>query len=336
MNVAAPAKLNLSVRVLGRLVDGYHAIETLLLRLRLADEVELETGGDGIRLEIGTAEDAAISGVPADPRRVVPGGERNLCWQAAALVFERLDRPASVRIRLTKRVPAAAGLGGGSSDAAAVLVGLNRLLGQPLAPVPLLEMAGRLGSDVPFFAAETAYGLAWGRGQRVLRLPPPPSRPVLLLVPDFGVSSAEAYGWWSDDREAAAAATAAADLVADILPGTLAAGSPSVKPEGAGPASAGVLPWPAELGRWEALAALAGNDLERPVERRRPALRKAREALRDAGAELALLCGSGSCVAGVFADDSARDAARARFLQAGPGGSAWRMVSTWTEGPGER
>jgi len=336
MNIVAPAKLNLCLRVLGRQVDGYHMIETLLLRLRLADEVELETGGEGIRLELDAARGGVGSETSADPRRMVPDGERNLCWQAAARLFERLDRPPSVRIRLTKRVPAAAGLGGGSSDAAAVLVGLNRLLGQPLPPVTLLELAGTLGSDVPFFAAEIAYGLAWGRGQRLLRLSPPPPRPVLLLIPDFGVSAAEAYGWWSDDRDAAEAAAAAADLVADVLPGTLAAGGPGAEAEEVRPVAAGVLPWPAELGRWEALAEVAGNDLERSVERRRPALRKARQALQAAGAELALLCGSGSCVAGVFADESACDTARARVPATGPGGAAWTAIATWTEGPGER
>lgn len=333
MKIAASAKLNLSLRVLGRQMDGYHTIETLMLRLRLADEIDLEIGGEGIRLELEAAAGRAESGVPADPRRLVPAGERNLCWQAAARLFERVDRPPSLRIRLTKRIPAAAGLGGGSSDAASVLLGLNRLLGQPLSPAELLELAGTLGSDVPFFAAETPYGLAWGRGQRVLRLPAPPPRPVLLLVPDFGVSAVEAYGWWSDDREAAEAAAAAADLVADVLPDSLAAapdaatGDPAVHPAGAG-----ILPWPAELGRWEALAELAGNDLAAAVERRRPSLRRARMALTAAGAELAVLCGSGSCVAGIFADEAARDAARDRAARPAPDGSSWSVISTFTEG----
>lgn len=336
MKIAAPAKLNLSLRVLGRQVDGYHTIETLLLRLRLADEIDLEIGGDGIRFELETAASQAESGVPADPRRLVPAGERNLCWQAAARLFERVDRPPSLRIRLTKRIPAAAGLAGGSSDAASVLVGLNRLLGQPLSSAELLELAGALGSDVPFFTAETPYGLAWGRGQRVLRLPAPPSRPVLLLVPDFGVSAAEAYGWWSEDRDAAEAAAAAADLVADVLPDTLAAASHSATEErGVHPAGAGILPWPAELGRWEALSGLAGNDLAAPVERRRPSLRRARAALTAAGAEFALLCGSGSCVAGIFADEAARDAARDRAAQPAPDRPRWSVISTSTEGRDE-
>lgn len=337
MKIEASAKLNLSLRVLGRQMDGYHAIETLLLRLRLADEIDLEIGGEGIRLELEAAGSQAESAVAADPRRLVPAGERNLCWQAAARLFDRVDRAPSLRIRLTKRIPAAAGLGGGSSDAAAVLVGLNRLLGQPLSSVELLELAGALGSDVPFFAAETPYGLAWGRGQRVLRLPAPPSRPVLLLVPDFGISAAEAYGWWSEDRDAAEAAAAAADLVADVLPDTLAAASDTATADGQGvhPPGASILPWPAELGRWEALSGLAGNDLAAAVERRRPSLRRARAALTAAGAELAFLCGSGSCVAGVFTDEAARDAARDRAAQPASDGSRWSVISTATKGRDE-
>jgi 4-diphosphocytidyl-2-C-methyl-D-erythritol kinase len=333
MKIAAPAKLNLSLRVLGRQMDGYHTIETLLLRLRLADEIDLEIGGEGIRFELEAAAGQAESGLPADPRRLVPTGETNLCWQAAARLFERVNRPPSLRIRLTKRIPAAAGLGGGSSDAASVLLGLNRLLGQPLSSAELFDLAGALGSDVPFFATETPYGLAWGRGQRVLRLPAPPSRPVLLLVPDFGVSAAEAYGWWSEDRDAAEAAAAAADLVADVLPDTLAAATDSATDgQGVRPSGAGILPWPAELGRWEALGGLAGNDLAAAVERRRPSLRRARMALEAAGAELALLCGSGSCVAGIFADEAARDAARERAAEPAPDGQSWSVISTSTEG----
>lgn len=333
MKIVAPAKLNLSLRVLGRQMDGYHVVETLIVRLRLADELELETGGEGLRLELsgsGGDENAASSG---DPRRHVPVDERNLCWQAATRLYEAVDRPPALRVRLTKRIPVAAGLGGGSSDAAAVLVGLNRLLGEPLGPAQVLALAGDLGSDVAFFAADTPFALAWGRGQRVLRLPAPPSRPVLLLVPGFGVTASEAYGWWSGDRATDEAEAAAADLVSDLLPDTPAAAGGGAGGPRPRLAPAGVLPWPAELRRWEGLADSLGNDLQGPVERRHPELARAREALEATGAAPAFLCGSGSCVAGVFADEASRDRAREQLAGSAPAGAAWRVIPTFTEGP---
>ncbi len=292
MNVAAPAKLNLRLRVLGRRADGFHAIETLLVQLDLADTVELETDGEGIELHVETP-----SGYGA-----VPDDETNLCWRAARLFYAEIGRRPAVRIRLEKRIPAAAGLGGGSSDAAAVLVGLNRRLGSPLEPRALVGLAGRLGSDVPFFAAETPCALAWDRGQRVLPIPPPPARPVLIVAPDFGISAAEAYGWWSEDTDLDEAAP-------EILPG------------------------PERLATWKTIERFAANDLAGPVERRRPELAAARRALESAGATVALLCGSGSCVAGIFSNEADRDVAGDRLTADSDINPAWPIISTWTEGP---
>ena len=292
MNVVAPAKLNLRLRVLGRRPDGFHAIETLLVRLRLADAVELETDGEGIELHV---EAPAKYGV-------VPEDETNLCWRAARMLYEAVGRPPAVRIRLTKRIPAAAGLGGGSSDAAAVLVGLNRRLGGPLEPAALVALAGRLGSDVPFFAAEAPCALAWDRGQRVLPLAPPPARPVLIVVPDVGIGAAEAYGWWSEDA-------AHGEAAPEILPG------------------------PDRLASWTTIERLAANDLAGPIERRRPELAAARRALESAGATVALLCGSGSCVAGVFPAEAGLDSARAALAAGRDIDPDWPIISTWTEGP---
>lgn len=294
MNIAAPAKLNLRLRVLGRRADGFHAIETLLVRLRLDDAVDLEAGGDGIELHV-----EAPAGVGA-----VPDDDTNLCWRAARLVYDEVGRPPAVTIRLTKRIPVAGGLGGGSSDAAAVLVGLNRLLGAPLDRPALAALAGRLGSDVPFFTAETPCALAWGRGERVLPLSPPPARPVLIVAPDFGISAAEAYGWWSEDFR-----------------------STEPPPE--------ILPPPDRFASWTTLAKLATNDLAPPVERRRPELAAARRALETAGATIALLCGSGSCVAGVFPGEVEREAARAALAIGEVIDPAWPTISTWTQGPVE-
>lgn len=294
MNVVAPAKLNLWLRVLGRRADGFHAIETLLVRLRLADTVELETNGGGIDLRV---EAPAGYGV-------VPDDETNLCWRAARTLYEAIDRPPALRIELTKRIPAAAGLGGGSSDAAAVLVGLNRRLGEPLDAAALVRLAGSLGSDVPFFAAEASCALAWGRGQRLLPIAPPPARPVLIVVPNVGIGAAEAYGWWSEDA-------ASSEAAPEILPG------------------------PDRLASWSTVERLAVNDLAGPVERRRPELAAVRRALEATGATVALLCGSGSCVAGIFTDEAVRDAARAALAGGGDIDPDWPIISTWTEGPAE-
>jgi len=296
VRLAAPAKLNLRLRVLGRRADEFHAIETLFLRLRLADMLTLEPGGEGIRLRVRSGPDDG--GGSASP---VPDGEGNLCWRAARLLYDELGREPSVEIGLEKRIPVAAGLGGGSSDAAAVLVGLNRALGAPLDRPAVLRLAGRLGSDVPFFAAETACALAWDRGQRLLPLAPPPSRPILVVMPGFGVSAADAYRWWGEDGGSAAAA----DL----------------------------LPTPTRLAAWEVLEELAVNDLEPPVELRHPELAEIREALRAAGAAVAMLCGSGSCVAGVFRSEDERDAARSALATGRAATSGWKLVSTCTEGP---
>jgi 4-diphosphocytidyl-2-C-methyl-D-erythritol kinase len=182
MITSAPAKLNLSLRVLGRRDDGFHEIETLMVPLPgLAD-----------RIEIGEADAFAFEcdhpGVPAD--------DSNLAVRALRLFERRSGTTLPLRLRLEKHVPAGAGLGGGSSDAAAVL----RLLAERAGGVPpdtLAELAAELGSDVPFFLAD---GPAWcrGRGERIEPAPDLAALPVLLLKPWFAVSTPEAYRRWRD------------------------------------------------------------------------------------------------------------------------------------------
>lgn len=292
MILRAPAKLNLALRVVGPAVEGFHPIETHFIRLRLADTVELVPGGEGIRLT-----------VESDPGAEAPADEENLCWRAARLFGDAVGQSPDVAIGLRKTIPSAAGLGGGSSDAAAVLRGLAGAHATPLDEDSLLELAAALGSDVPFFASGAASAIGRGRGERLELLPAPPRRPVLILVPDFGVSAAHAYAWWAEDR---------ASGLADRSPGGEAA--------------------PTD---WSTIEARATNDLAAPVERRHPALREAREALVAAGASMALLCGSGSCVAGIFGNEAARaaavSAAPLRRLAADRG---WRTIETWTEEDG--
>lgn len=283
----AHAKVNLRLRIFPPDRSGYHPVETLLLRLDLADAVEVETGGDGVRLAVEWEG-------PAEP---LPPGPENLAWRAAEAFCARAGLSADARVHLLKRIPPGAGLGGGSADAAAVLRALNAAHGGPLSRESLLEVAGELGSDVPFALLESPFALAWERGRRLLPLPPPPSRPGLVALPPFRVSTAAAYGWVDGDRD-----------------------------DGTGVA-AGALPEPGRLADWRTLAELAENDFQDPVGRRHPVLATGLAALRHSGADLAILCGSGSALFAAFPEPEARDRAGARLREVL--GSDWRFFSVW-------
>ncbi|MEK6775264.1 MAG: 4-(cytidine 5'-diphospho)-2-C-methyl-D-erythritol kinase [bacterium] len=177
--VRAPAKINLGLRVLKKRPDGYHEIETVFQMVSLFDDLRIEEGGPGIRIE--------------SDRDDLPCGEGNLIYRAAELLGRESGRPPAVRIRLCKRIPIAAGLGGGSSDAAATLVGLNRLWNLGFSRGRLMALAGEIGMDVPFFLF-SATAFAKGRGEILEKLPSPsPPLWILLIHPGFKVSTAWAY-----------------------------------------------------------------------------------------------------------------------------------------------
>jgi 4-diphosphocytidyl-2-C-methyl-D-erythritol kinase len=294
IRLAAPAKLNLHLRVLGLRSDGFHSIESLFVRLGLHDDVEVAHGTNGLQFE-------------ATGEFEVPRGGDNLCVAAAVSFYNEIGLEPTASIRLTKRIPVAAGLGGGSSDAASVLLGLNELLGTPLAPATLAEVGARIGSDVPFFLLQQPFALGRGRGEELSPLPPPESRPVLIVVPDFGVSAGDAYGWL---REAAD-------------------GSPIES----GPNE--MLAVTANLSDWSAIAEVSANDLAPGVFERHPSLAVTAAALAGTGAFMSLLCGSGACVAGLFDDATIRDQCLEQ-LQSHPAIlPGWRLIPTWSEGPGE-
>lgn len=264
MRVRAPAKLNLYLSVLARQADGFHQLETIFCALELADELELRLGPPGIRLRI----DGPDLGPP----------DRNLVHRAAAAYFEAAELEAGLDVHLVKRIPAGAGLGGGSSDAAATLRALDQLHGARLGADRLAHLAARLGSDVPFFLADAALALAWGRGERILPLPEPPRAPVLLAIPPFAIGTPEAFRALDQHRAGAWAPEA---RIHD--------------------ASA--------FRTWTALAARATNDFEPVLFERYPVLAALKAALLDAGAELALLTGSGSALFGIFRTRAHRAAA---------------------------
>jgi 4-diphosphocytidyl-2-C-methyl-D-erythritol kinase len=180
VRVLAPAKVNLFLEVLGRRADGYHEIATLILALDLADELDFRSSGSG---ELSLTSD--------DPG--LPAGPENLVLRAALRLREATGCRAGAEIRLTKRIPVAAGLGGGSSDAAATLLGLNELWKLGQSPAALAGLAARIGSDVPFFLNGPA---AWCTGRGEVVSPVPVGRPLdlVLVKPPEGLQTAEVYG----------------------------------------------------------------------------------------------------------------------------------------------
>ncbi len=187
----AQAKLNLFLRVLAREASGYHQIETLFCRLELGDDVVVRTNVRGRSLDcVGDA-------IP--PEGLGPT-ERNLGWRAAAAYSAATGWPNDWAVEISKRVPVGGGMGGGSADAGAVLRCLNALSPRPLSEHELLSLAAPLGADVPFLSIDAPLALAWGRGERLLKLPALPSRDVALITFPFGVVTRDAYGWLDDAR----------------------------------------------------------------------------------------------------------------------------------------
>jgi 4-diphosphocytidyl-2-C-methyl-D-erythritol kinase len=285
VRLAAPAKVNLFLRVLAREADGYHGIETLFCLLDLADEVEVSrTGAPGVTIEVE-------GGIDVGP------AQENLAVRAAHAVLDATGRRFGVHIRLVKRIPTQAGLGGGSSDAAAALAAVNQLAGNAVPRHELLQFAARLGSDVPFLFSGAPLALAWGHGERMLRLPPLPAAPALLVTPPARIPTAEAYEWLHRARQAQARRGAVAlDLDA--------------------------------LRTWGDIGRMAGNDFESPVFSREPSVRAAFDALVLTHPLVCRLSGSGSTVFAVFR--SARDRDDARMML---GGRHGEVRAVMTAGP---
>lgn len=271
LTVRAFAKINLDLRVGAVQPDGYHTVRTVLQSLRLHDTLTFTPQRGPMTIACDTP------GVPLDAR--------NLVWKAAALLHRAARRragdPRGVHVRIVKRIPAEAGLGGGSSDAAATLLALTRLWRLDLDLPSLLRLAAGLGADVPFFLAGGTV-LGTGRGDDVSPLAEAPPTEVVLVQPPFGVSTPEAYRWFDED----------------------------------GPRRPGRTPrrLPAS---WPAWASGARNDLEGPVARRRPAIRRIIGRLGALGADYAAMSGSGSAVFGLFADPSAAAGAAAELAAGG-------------------
>jgi len=275
--VRALAKVNLELRVLARRSDGYHELRTVFQTISLADTIDIA---------FTPARRTAIS-VTADVE--IPDG--NIMERAAALALEAMRTAGRVEMRLRKRIPMGAELGGGSSDAAAVLLALPVLAGKTLAPAKLMDVAAALGSDVPFFLlGGTAVGL--GRGTEIYPLPDRPAAFGLVVAPGIHVSTADAYR--DLDGGAKAGATACpTDLTSGAAQSIISVFQSSVWEQG-----------------WRSSESLGSNDFEAVVFARYPRLKALKRQLERLGATPAMLSGSGSALFGVFRERA--QAGRAR------------------------
>jgi 4-diphosphocytidyl-2-C-methyl-D-erythritol kinase len=278
MRVRAHAKINLSLRVLGVRADGYHELRTVFQSIALHDTLTIRHARGPFRLSVD------------DP--ACPADETNLIWRAAERLWTASGRrgaPRDVAIEVAKRIPMQAGLGGGSSDAAAVLSALGRAWRVDEAIVR--ETGAAIGADVPyFFEGGTVLGLE--RGDVLFPLADQPRAFVVLVLPDFGVSTRDAFTWL--DHSAASSSN----------PQILKSSNPQIRRSG---------------------TSVTLNDLQPPVVAHHPEIGRIISALRRAGADQAAMSGSGSAVFGLFSARTAAIAAGRRLTS-----RHWRVLVTRT------
>lgn len=260
VKILAPAKVNLFLRVLGKREDGYHFIDSLMVPVSLYDEIEIRKGA---------AKKGRGSLTVTCHHPDVPNGEKNLVYQAASLLLEKKGISASITVRIRKNIPVGGGLGGGSSDAAATLVGLNRLLRLRYDRRELASLAAKLGADVPFFISGVP-ARARGIGERLRPVRSLPRLWMVLVYPRFPVST----GWVYRNLSAKLTKHSEDSRIKSSLKG------------------------PAKLAR------LLVNDLEEVTLRRYPRIALLKGKLIQEGAAGALMSGSGSSVFGIFITES--------------------------------
>jgi 4-diphosphocytidyl-2-C-methyl-D-erythritol kinase len=276
------AKINWLLRILGKRSDAYHEIVTVLQTISLCDD-----------LAFALSEDGQITLSCDDPG--IPTGDTNLIVRAAALMQQRLSSTQGCEIRLTKRIPAKAGLGGASSNAATTLMALNALWNMKLGSDDLTRLASELGADVPFFL----WGgrcLGTGTGTTISALPDGPKEHLIVVTPNASVATANAYASLN-------AGSLTTSESASILSSSLAELN-----------SADSRQWPLH------------NDFEGVIFEIEPEIKRGKDALLEAGARGALLAGSGSSVFGVFDDEAARD----RAVDNLRGEAGWKVFSCET------
>lgn len=261
VTVSAHAKINLFLRVLSRESTGFHGIETLLCLVDLADELTVQRISQGGEVELD------VEGGDTGP------AEDNLAVRAARQMLEATGARFGVRIHLKKNIPIRAGLGGGSSDAAATLHAVNALADGAVPRHELLQLAAKLGSDIPFLASGAPMALAWNRGERMFRVAAPPPGPTLLAVPPVGISTAEAY-----------------EALRQFQPDPLPRGSVIFDAEA--------------MASWGGIGRLGGNDFEPVVRAKEPRVLELFERVAGTGPLLVRMSGSGSAIVAIYRSDA--------------------------------
>jgi len=285
LKVFSPAKINLYLRIRGKRPDGYHELENIMLPLDFGDQITLQPHKTGLTLECDNPN------LPAD--------DSNLALRAAKALAQAFAVESGAKIVLQKRTPLAAGLGGGSSNAASVLLGLNRLWNLDAPSAHLHEIAAQLGSDINFFMAGGA-ALCRGRGETVEPIACKFTAAILLVNPGFGIPTKWAYENW-------AKASAAAPLT--VNPPEVSLLLRALADDDLAGVSRGMF-----------------NSLEAPSIRKFPLIELIKNAMREAGAAGAMMSGSGATVFGLFASvEAAEQSARLIREQFGP--SMWTQVT---------
>jgi 4-diphosphocytidyl-2-C-methyl-D-erythritol kinase len=253
MKILSPAKINLRLEVLRKREDGYHEIRGIFQKITLTDEIEISlTHGEGITLSC------------SDPE--LPRGEGNLAFKAAELILSRTKRMAGIKITINKKIPLSSGLGGGSSNAASVLIALNQMLELHLSSEQMMDMGKRLGADVPFFLfGETA--LATGIGEKLTAMVIQPRLYLVLVNPGIPISTAFAYQRLNRELTNRKNDTINIPTKIDELPD---------------------------------LISLLSNDFEEAIFHLYPEIKEIKERLILEGARGSLMSGSGSTVFGIF------------------------------------
>ncbi len=272
ITVHAPAKINLVLRILDRRLDGYHNMWSLMQTVRLEDTLSISINHGHVAINL-RCDDQSLK-----------TDHSNLVYRAAAAVLEQSGKAVGLDIALAKRIPMGAGLGGGSSDAAAAIIGLNRILKLEWSPKQMAQVGQTLGSDVPFFFYAPSATVR-GRGEKVTPVRMMERRWVVLVNPSFPIETKWAYQQLSESRTGVVPISRVQEA----------------------------LETGAKLS-WKQVLEIVENDFEAPVFQAFPLLGDIKQRLMARGAEVALLSGSGATVFGIFRDEVGARSAHASFL----------------------
>ena len=280
--IDSPGKVNLYLNVLMSRPDGYHQIQTIFRTIDLKDKIELEETDANISLDSDSD--------------LIPKDKTNLAWAAAETLIDKCRIKAGVKIFIKKNIPVAAGLGGGSSNAASVLLGLNRLWDLGLSKEKLAEIGCGLGADVPFFVKEYTLALAAGIGEELVPIDSSQDIKFILVNPGIEISTPRVYKQWDELSPSQSGLSRAETDIKDITKEL-------------------------KSGRIENIESLLYNSLEPAALSLHPVISQVKQSLTDSGLELNLMSGSGPTVFGILRDGKEGGALREKILL----GNDWRV-----------